>query len=195
MARVWPRMKRAKPGAKTRAKARETSFTPLPSTATTARARTSGGKARPASAPAHQQVVDPAAAEAGHEPDDQRQHQGEAHGLEGDLHGDAGAVDEAGEDVATEVVGAEPVAGADAGVRVGQVLGVGVVRGDHGAKMAATVTSSQPAQGQHDADADEEASAGAGDRSTERRSDWGSSPGSSVSVRLTTTRTLGLRYP
>ena len=65
--------------------------------------------------PAHQQVVDAAAAETGHEPDDQRQHQGDGHGLESDLHGDAGAVDQAGEHVATEVVGPQPVAGADAG--------------------------------------------------------------------------------
>ena len=50
-ARVCPRMKRAKPGAKTSASASATSFTEVPTTATTARASTSGGKARPASAP------------------------------------------------------------------------------------------------------------------------------------------------
>jgi predicted P-loop ATPase len=48
-ASVWPRTKRAKPGAKTKARAREVSFTEVPRTATTARASTSGGKARPAS--------------------------------------------------------------------------------------------------------------------------------------------------
>ncbi len=48
-ANVCPRMKRAKPGAKTRASAREVSFTDVPTTATTARASTSGGKASPAS--------------------------------------------------------------------------------------------------------------------------------------------------
>ena len=49
MASVWPRMKRANPGAKTMARARAVSFTELPSTATTASASTSGGKAKPAS--------------------------------------------------------------------------------------------------------------------------------------------------
>ena len=48
-ARVCPRMKRANPGAKTMASARAVSFTDAPSTATTASASTSGGKARPAS--------------------------------------------------------------------------------------------------------------------------------------------------
>ena len=48
-ARVCPRMKRANPGAKTMASARAVSFTELPSTATTASASTSGGKASPAS--------------------------------------------------------------------------------------------------------------------------------------------------
>jgi hypothetical protein len=39
------------------------------------------------------------------------EHQGQAHRLEGHLHGALGAEDQAGEHVASQVVGPEPVAG------------------------------------------------------------------------------------
>ena len=105
---------------------------------------------------AHEQVVDAAAAEARHEPDHQRQDEGDAHRLEGDLHGDPGAVDQPGEDVATEVVGAEPVAGADAGVRVGQVLGVRVVGRDPRREDRRNRHEHQPPKAEQDADAGDE---------------------------------------
>ena len=80
----------------------------------------------------HEQVVDPPAPIPGHQADDQRQHQGQAHGLEGHLHGDPGAVDEPGEHVAPEIVGPQQVVGARPGVGGEQVLGVRIVGGDEG---------------------------------------------------------------
>jgi hypothetical protein len=59
-ARVCPRTKRAKPGAKTMASAKEVSFTDVPRTATTASASTRG-EGQAGVGGAHQEVVEPAA--------------------------------------------------------------------------------------------------------------------------------------
>ena len=110
-ASVCPRMKRAKPGAKTRARARETSFTDVPTHGHDRQGEHERREGQAGVGGPHQEVVDATAPEPGHEADDQRQHQGQAHRLEGHLHGALGAVDETREHVAPQVVGPEPVAG------------------------------------------------------------------------------------
>ena len=156
IARVWPRMKRAKPGAKTRAKAQGDVVHPAAEYRHDGQGEDERREGQAGVGPAHEQVVDAAAAEARHQPDHQRQDEGDAHRLEGDLHGDARAVDQPGEDVATEVVGAEPVAGADAGVRVGQVLGVRVVGRDPRREDRRNRHEHQPPKAEQDADAGDE---------------------------------------
>ncbi len=78
--------------------------------------------------------VGPASVEAGERAGDQSQHEGESDDTDGDSEGDAGSVKGAGEDVAAEFVGAEPVSGAGRHEASGEVELGGVVRGKPGSK-------------------------------------------------------------
>ena len=106
---------------------------------------------------AHQQIVDPPAPVAGHQADHQGQHQGQADGHEGHLHGDAGPINEPGEHVAPEIVGAQQMGGAHRGVGGEKVLGVGVVGSNEGGEDGGHNDQDQPEDGQDHPRSGEEA--------------------------------------
>ena len=69
----------------------------------------SGGNAIHASTPRCSQHVHAAAEVGGQDPDRGGEHAADAHGAEAHVERDAGAVEEAGQQIAAELVGAEPV--------------------------------------------------------------------------------------
>ena len=69
----------------------------------------SGGNAIHASTTALQAEVDPAAPVRGEDPEHGREDAAEEHGAEAHVQRDPGAVEDAREDVAAELIGAEPV--------------------------------------------------------------------------------------
>ncbi len=105
-ASVWPRMKRAKPGAKTSGERQGVVVHRGPDDGHDGQGEHERREGQAGVGAPHQEVVEPATTEPGHEADDQREDQGQAHRLEGHLHGALGAVNEAREHVAPQVVGA-----------------------------------------------------------------------------------------
>ncbi len=80
--------------------------------------------------------VEPATIKAGDSAEKQAQGEGDCYHGDGDAEGDAGAEENAGEDVAAEFVGSAEVGGGGRGEAVGEIDGRGILRREHRGKKS-----------------------------------------------------------